>query len=498
VPSPPPRSQLTRAQTAARSFPFCCAPAAAGLLKFWSIIDMMKDPTTGCLLKSSFITLNVKLQRALLHDFDEAEATRHAQLDFDADVGPQRSSCTKEEFLDGLFQLTDLWCETTEVAEYTNFVAKCLAAIVKDMAAERLTFLDDKDITVADGIGSFSREVDEGSTKEGRANGGVSGKGERRRSLTAEGRRFSIMGNEVREEEAAEAADAVERALAAAQRDAAKAADAAERARAAALDRAAASLAGAASDHAGVAAAAAIASSSAGECGKSLSQNGTAHEMGSEDRDDAVSAMSVRLENYALGGPLFDTPSSPKRQGNSSFDMLQASNCDRLTVRTRGRARQLLSRPSMNLQEEQAAPLRQVMLCRLGVAEECVNRPSHEQAANRRPKHELESSHMGAERISLPPVNLASARAGQRPRKTQRVQLRAKLIQRRATAPRLSAAAERRSRAADLHLSAQQDADRRWRRAFGSDGDGSVRHVPPPPLELPQIRRRRGVKLLQE
>ena len=443
------------------------------LLKFWSVIDLLKDPVTGHLLKSGFISLNIKLQRALLHDFDEEEAARHARLDFATDVGEHRTDCTKEEFLDGLFQLVDLWCETTDVAEYLHFLTKSLEAIVReDISAEQLSFKKDEDIAPGSGFGDFS-----GSSESGVSTGVAA---ERRRSLIGgSGRRVSIFGNEV--DGATEAGDTIAAASMAAEAalcssgvpGVPRATLPAEQA--GARDAALALALATCGDVNGAAVARDAGEPDAAGPGATAAAAAAAtatHERELDGDEATAAAPRKRADSdaHSVKRPARSSPLGTTR----SFNLLQVSDCDRLNVRTRGRARQLLSVPSMNLQEQQAAPLRRAMRRRLGVDE------ATEASAFgflRPVQHDLEPAFGAAQRVSPLPWVDPQGRAEPR-RKQQRATLLTKLSNpRKATTranPAPSIAELRRGRAADLSVLAQRAAECRagWRL----------------PLLLPQIR----------
>jgi len=93
--------------------------------RFWTAVDMIKDPDSGKVTRDSYIELNVKLQKAMISDFDEDVAYRDARIDWDKDIiGRKRArgeegadaasaatTCTMSfvDFNDSMFELVDLW-----------------------------------------------------------------------------------------------------------------------------------------------------------------------------------------------------------------------------------------------------------------------------------------------------------------------------------------------------------------------------------------------------
>ena len=57
----------------------------AEIRRFWGVIDMLKD-STGNLTRHSYIVLNVKLQKAMVSDFDQIVAERDAAADWAQDL----------------------------------------------------------------------------------------------------------------------------------------------------------------------------------------------------------------------------------------------------------------------------------------------------------------------------------------------------------------------------------------------------------------------------
>ena len=151
--------------------------------RFWKILDMLKDEH-GDLKRASYVQLSVKLQKALLSDFDAKDARQCAQQDWDQDVGPQRTSMKEAEFSASMFEMADLWSETADPSEYVWFLKNALEAIVKDIHSPELWFKEDDDIQLI----KDEHFVAAAHSKEQK--GAASSHGGRRR-------RMSLMGHEV-------------------------------------------------------------------------------------------------------------------------------------------------------------------------------------------------------------------------------------------------------------------------------------------------------------
>ena len=55
-------------------------PVQAQIARFWGVLDLLKDPLSGNLTRASYVALNIKIQKAMVSDFDADEA----RLDADA------------------------------------------------------------------------------------------------------------------------------------------------------------------------------------------------------------------------------------------------------------------------------------------------------------------------------------------------------------------------------------------------------------------------------
>ena len=123
--------------------------------RFWSILDLAKDPVTNELTAASYTLLSTKVQRVMIKDFDAAEAEQDAQKDWKQDVtrwahrGRRASQVgmAYEAFQKSMFELADVWTEEIDVAVYCRFLDEVLGAVVQDINAEQLRFKRDEDIT---------------------------------------------------------------------------------------------------------------------------------------------------------------------------------------------------------------------------------------------------------------------------------------------------------------------------------------------------------------
>ena len=104
--------------------------------KFWQVIDMLKDKD-GRLTKHAYIELNVKLQKAMVADFDLTEAKRDAEMDWRHDAGHLGPSdaMTETDFHASMFELADHWTDGVDASEYDSFFGSVLDAIVQDVNA---------------------------------------------------------------------------------------------------------------------------------------------------------------------------------------------------------------------------------------------------------------------------------------------------------------------------------------------------------------------------
>ena len=76
----------------------------------------------GELPKAEFIALNCRLYKALMPEYDEAEAVSSAEEDWRTDVGVGQDTMSKTAFVSSLLELVDVWTHTAEADEYCAFL----------------------------------------------------------------------------------------------------------------------------------------------------------------------------------------------------------------------------------------------------------------------------------------------------------------------------------------------------------------------------------------
>ena len=157
--------------------------------RFWSILDLAKDPDNNELNAASYTLLSTKVQRVMIKDFDAVEAEQDAQKDWNQDVtrwahrGRRASQVgmTYEAFARSMFELTDVWTEEIDVVVYCRFLDEVLGGVVQDINAELLRFKRDEDITFNNGMSRRSSSkvsvrgvhAGEGDESVAEARGGV-------------------------------------------------------------------------------------------------------------------------------------------------------------------------------------------------------------------------------------------------------------------------------------------------------------------------------------
>ena len=114
------------------------------------------------LRKESFLALSVRMQKALLRDFDHGDAVLEAKADWANDVGCLGDEAgavhtmTRQQFRASLFELADLWCETAAAVEYVAFFDQLLHAI--SSGDGNGTWRRESDIAFAEMEGGFIAE----------------------------------------------------------------------------------------------------------------------------------------------------------------------------------------------------------------------------------------------------------------------------------------------------------------------------------------------------
>ena len=124
--------------------------------KFWKVLDMIKD-ANGALTKKAYMSLNVKLQKCMVSDFDVREAREDAEMDWRHDTsGSDGQACredtttrmTEHEFFSSMFELADHWTDGISVEEYLDFYECVLSSIVSNFGdgEDAWKWKDDDDI----------------------------------------------------------------------------------------------------------------------------------------------------------------------------------------------------------------------------------------------------------------------------------------------------------------------------------------------------------------
>ena len=105
---------------------------AAAITRWWQAVlradgGAEEEEGEGELRKEAFLALSVRMQKALLRDFDHDDAVQEAEADWVNDVGCPGDvagavhTMTRLQFRASLFELADLWCETAQAVEYVAF-----------------------------------------------------------------------------------------------------------------------------------------------------------------------------------------------------------------------------------------------------------------------------------------------------------------------------------------------------------------------------------------
>ena len=75
----------------------------------------------GTCLKDAYVAIQCRIYKAMMEDFDATDATTCAEEDWKRDTQGQESM-GRDAFTDGLFELADLYTDTTDVQDYVNFL----------------------------------------------------------------------------------------------------------------------------------------------------------------------------------------------------------------------------------------------------------------------------------------------------------------------------------------------------------------------------------------
>jgi hypothetical protein len=138
-------AMMTAAMLAARRGLKMSGAINAQIQRFWGVVDLLKDPTSGELTRASYCALNVKIQKAMVSDFVAEEAERDARTDWSQDMrrlravrgqGAPDETTTMgfDDFRESMFELADLWCDDVQEGSYVGFLQEVLGAVAKDIS----------------------------------------------------------------------------------------------------------------------------------------------------------------------------------------------------------------------------------------------------------------------------------------------------------------------------------------------------------------------------
>ena len=105
---------------------------AKTLALFWDILDHKHD-RRGRLRYESYVTMNIKLQKALSPSFDLESAFESAHQDWISDLAAGKDEydddghvvMSRRAFEDSIFEMADLWCISTKLQECEMFQLTC-------------------------------------------------------------------------------------------------------------------------------------------------------------------------------------------------------------------------------------------------------------------------------------------------------------------------------------------------------------------------------------
>ncbi|KOO25169.1 hypothetical protein Ctob_001743 [Chrysochromulina tobinii] len=104
-------------------------PAVLAKLQMWwecMIASVQSvDPERTTIDKASYVRVSRLLHKAIIEEWDEADATQCAEEDWKNDAGG-RTSIDQGRFLDCVFELADIWTRTIEADEYASFLQRLL------------------------------------------------------------------------------------------------------------------------------------------------------------------------------------------------------------------------------------------------------------------------------------------------------------------------------------------------------------------------------------
>jgi len=113
----------------------------------------------GVVEEAEYAEIFRKVYKAMIEEYDEAEARRCVRDDWREDSGGQ-PHLSAEQFMDGVFELSDVWTESIKAAEYASFLRTLLGKITKVANGKRVFLLDDE-IEAGAGIPEEMRKAKE-------------------------------------------------------------------------------------------------------------------------------------------------------------------------------------------------------------------------------------------------------------------------------------------------------------------------------------------------
>ena len=110
------------------------APALLDVFDIWWVTAQRSvtgsSDTSFELDQAGYMAMSRKIQKSMLTDYEEAEATRVAEEDWLSDTCGA-SSLSREAFYDSLFELADLWTNSVEAEDYAAFLLGLFGCITE-------------------------------------------------------------------------------------------------------------------------------------------------------------------------------------------------------------------------------------------------------------------------------------------------------------------------------------------------------------------------------
>ena len=80
------------------------------------------DSTASELDREHYMVMCVRIYKAMMEDFDLAEAEKNAADDWENDCAPGEQGLGRERFMDAIFELADVWTKSVDPSEYVDFL----------------------------------------------------------------------------------------------------------------------------------------------------------------------------------------------------------------------------------------------------------------------------------------------------------------------------------------------------------------------------------------